>query len=223
MTPPLLALDNIHASYATKDILRGVSFEVHEGEVTALLGGNGAGKSTTLKVIAGLLQPSKGRIWFHGKDITDTTPSERQRLGLGYLLQGGRVFPNLTVAENLSVCLAHAGYITSKPFQLGDVFSELTGKRSVRAGLLSGGQRQMLAIEMILAQSPRLMLLDEPSGALAESLGTGVLKKLVKMIEASENAVLVVEQNAIQTVETLFRTVVLRDGCVAQSSQGTNN
>jgi neutral amino acid transport system ATP-binding protein len=214
MPDPLLVLEDIHASYVKKEILRGVSFEVHPGETLALLGGNGSGKSTTLKVIAGLLPPSKGRVIFHGRDITQATPHERQQLGIGYLLQGGRVFPNLTVAENLRIAHSHArngAHGHEPPPELGAIFPDMAERHATRAGLLSGGQRQMLAIEMVLAQRPILALLDEPSAALSPQLGAQLLHQ-IKERAGEKEAFLVVEQNTESARLASQRVLQLADG-----------
>jgi branched-chain amino acid transport system ATP-binding protein len=214
MPDPLLILEDIQASYVKKEILRGVSFEVMPGEMLALLGGNGSGKSTTLKVIAGVLPPSKGRVIFRGKDITHATPHQRQKLGIGYLLQGGRVFPNLTVAENLRISHSHArdGAHDNRPSPaIGSLFPELAERQTTRAGLLSGGQRQMLAIEMVLAQRPILTLLDEPCAALSPELGSQLLHRIKEQAGESE-AFLVVEQNTESARLASKRVLQLTDG-----------
>jgi branched-chain amino acid transport system ATP-binding protein len=214
---PLLVLDNIHASYIKKEILRGVSFELHQGEVVALLGGNGSGKSTTLKVIAGLLAPTRGRIIFRGTDITHTKLRVRQQLGIGMLLQGGRVFPNLTVEDNLRLSRSHSprDSIEEERQQLtGEIFPELAERRTTRAGLLSGGQRQMLAIEMVMAQRPLIGLLDEPSAALADRLAVTFLIRLANNIKETRGACLLVEQNEKAIAESGGRTLLFRDGVV---------
>ena len=220
MLDPLLILEDIHASYVKKEILRGVSFEVMPGEVLALLGGNGSGKSTTLKVIAGVLAPSKGRVLFHGKDITHATPHQRQKLGIGYLLQGGRVFPNLTVAENLRIAYSHTrdgAHGTHPPPAIGSIFPELGARQTTRAGLLSGGQRQMLAIEMILAQRPLLALLDEPCAALSPQFASKLLHQ-IKEQAGNHEAFLVVEQNTESARIASKRVLNLADGKTQISS-----
>lgn len=223
MSKPILILDDVHASYVKKDILRGVSFEVYSGEIMALLGGNGSGKSTTLKVIAGLLMPTRGRIIFCGKDITRATPRERQQLGMGFLLQGGRVFPNLTVEENLRVSHDHAHQnrgSTNKngAGRPGEIFPELAAMHATRAGLLSGGQRQMLAIEMVMVQRPILGMLDEVSGALTEALAASLLAKFSKLAEMTACSILLVEQNAAAITKDLGRSLTFSDGIAASSA-----
>jgi len=199
-----------------------VSFEVHPGDTLALLGGNGSGKSTTLKVIAGLLPPSKGRVIFHGRDITHATPHLRQQLGISYLLQGGRVFPNLTVAENLRIAQSHArngAHDHHLPPELGAIFPDLAGRHATRAGLLSGGQRQMLAIEMVLAQRPLLALLDEPSAALTEALGVSLISSFARDCQESPRSIILVEQNVSSTA-TLPKKLLLSQGTISTT---TNN
>lgn len=193
MTVPILKVENVHAAYSKKEILRGLSFEVYPGEVVMLLGENGAGKSTALKVIAGLLRPTQGRIEFNGRDITRCDVQERQRLGIGCLLQGGRVFPNLTVQNNFQLALSY-GRPHSKPVpQLGEIFSVLRDRRNDRAGLLSGGQRQMLALEMMAVQQPRIALLDEPSAALSEEHAPALSSMLAEATN-DDRALVIVEQ-----------------------------
>lgn len=208
----LLVLENIHARYVSKEILQGVSFEVQAGEVVALLGGNGAGKSTTLKVIAGLITPTRGRVIFRGQDITGLPPEVRQRLGIGYLMQGGRIFPNLTVDENLQIAKSMASVNDRSPAKNVDsatFFPELSLRKKSRAGLLSGGQRQMLAIEMVLSQRPLLCLLDEPSGALAATLADSFLHRISAEFQEAGRSLLLVEQNAINFAANATRTLVL--------------
>lgn len=193
----ILELRDIHVAYVKKEILHGVSLTVHRGEIVALLGGNGSGKSTVLKTIAGLLRPTKGTVLFNGQNISSKTVHARQQMGIGFLLQGGRIFPNLTVAENLDIS-SHHGRMNPGNGQrpkVGDVFFVLRDQSSTRAGLLSGGQRQMLAIEMVLAQNPILALLDEPSAGLAPSLVTEILNQVSRIAVAKQMAVLLVEQN----------------------------
>lgn len=214
MSDLMLILEEIHASYVKKEILRGVSFEVRAGEVLALLGGNGSGKSTTLKVIAGVLPPTKGRVVFQGRDITHATPHQRQKMGIGYLLQGGRVFPNLSVAENLRIAHSHArdgAHGHQPPHALGAIFPALANRQATRAGLLSGGQRQMLAIEMVLAQRPILTLLDEPSAALSPELSSQLMQQ-IKEQAGERDAFLVVEQNTESARFASKRVLQLADG-----------
>jgi branched-chain amino acid transport system ATP-binding protein len=210
---PLLELKEVRAAYVKKEILRGVSLTVNRGEIVALLGGNGSGKSTLLKTIAGLLQPIKGRIEFKGRDITQLSVHGRQKGGIGYLLQGGRVFPNLSVEENFEIAMKHHrnGH-NGNGVKLGSIFPPLREKTNVRAGLLSGGQRQMLAIEMVLAQEPELALLDEPTGALSHDLAITILKTLSDYVRQTQCGVLLVEQNVEEASKVSHRQLSLREG-----------
>jgi len=145
----------------------------NRGEIVALWGGNGSGKSTALKTIMGLLQPTQGQVLFDDGDITAEPVHYRQQRGIGYLMQGGRIFPNLTVAENLAIAASRSDHRqTQTRTGLGGIFPVLAERADVRAGLLSGGQKQMLAIEMTMSQRPRLLLLDEPTGGIAPVLAS---------------------------------------------------
>jgi len=214
MTAPILELHGIHAAYLQKEILRGVSLSVHAGEIVALLGENGSGKSTTLKVIAGLLRPSQGIVRYNGIELNGLGVPERQRLGIGYLMQGGRVFPNLTVLENFDLAAAEARDAGREQAQLGDCFPLLFDRCHDRAGLLSGGQRQMLAIEMVFAQNPSLILLDEPSAALNTDYTDKLMAFFKEYILHSKAACLMVEQNVLTAKIVSHRTLLLRQGVV---------
>lgn len=218
-TPPLLGIEGVHAAYVKKEILRGVSLTVDRGEIVALLGGNGSGKSTLLKTIAGLLHPTKGRIEFNGQDVTQSSVNARQNGGIGYLLQGGRVFPNLSVAENFEIATKHHrnGH-NGTGAKLGSIFPALREKTNVRAGLLSGGQRQMLAIEMVLVQEPELALLDEPTGALSHDLAITILKTVSNHVQQTGCGVLLVEQNVKEATKVSHRRLRLELGSVKQET-----
>jgi branched-chain amino acid transport system ATP-binding protein len=212
---PLLAVDNLHAAYLQKEILQGVSLAVHQGEIVALLGSNGSGKSTVLKTIAGLLRPTRGRILFRGQVINALSIYARQHLGLGFLLQGGRVFPNLSVAENLELAARHRRNPQGgHSVQAGSVFGVLKEKARVRAGLLSGGQRQMLAVEILLAQAPDLALLDEPTAALSRDGVEQVLTVLKDFVGRNGCGVLLVEQNVYEARRITSRQLTLVDGAL---------
>lgn len=212
---PLLRVEQLHAAYVKKEILRGVSLAVNRGEIVALLGGNGSGKSTLLKTIAGLLHPTQGRIEYQGHDITRLSIHNRQKSGIACLLQGGRVFPNLSVAENFEIAMKHHhnGHNGTEP-ALGSVFPQLREKVKDRAGLLSGGQRQMLAIEMVLAQKPGLALLDEPTGALSHDLALAILKNISAFVQRSGCGVLLVEQNVEEASKVSHRLLRLQSGMI---------
>lgn len=218
MSLPLLELSDIHAAYLQKEILRGVSLTVQVGEIVALLGENGSGKSSTLKVVAGLLRPSQGTIRYRGRNLDGLEIFERHRLGIGYLIQGGRVFPNLTVQENFDLAINAARPHSSGLVRLGNWFPALYDRRFDRAGLLSGGQRQMLAIETVLSQQPELLLLDEPTGALSEDLSHILLKQVRHYVEAYSAAILLVEHN-IDVSNVATHCLRLVHGTIAASNE----
>ncbi len=214
MSSPLLEICNVHAAYFQREILRGVSLTVAAGEMVALLGENGAGKSTVLKIVAGLLYPSKGSVRYHGRDLNGCGVAHRQQLGIGYLMQGGRVFPNLTVQENSQLAAVAARRAGREPSSLGDWFPALRDRCHDRAGLLSGGQRQMLAIELVLAQRPELLLLDEPTGTLTVELANGILQTIQTLVSSGTVAALLVEQNVELAAATCIRTQYVRQGMI---------
>lgn len=185
------------------------------GEIVVLLGGNGCGKSTLLRSIAGLVPLVRGRICIAGQDASHLSISARHNLGVSYLLQGAKVFPNLTVSENFQIA-AEYGHSDDEAISLGSIFPELQNKRKVRAGLLSGGQRQMLAIEMILGQRPRIALLDEPSAGLAPSMVPGFLRQLSRYARSNSIAVLLVEQNVEEAKQVADRQLRLESGTIEE-------
>ncbi len=215
----ILALENIHAAYLKKDILRGLSFVLDAGEIVTLLGENGSGKSTTLKVIAGLLNPSQGTVTYNNQDLCGVSIVGRQELGIGYLMQGGRVFPNLTVQENFNLATGCALVDTGKTHWLGDWFTDLRKHTDQRAGLLSGGQRQMLAIEMVLAQKPKLLLLDEPTAALSRGPASTILDVIRGFTETFSATVLLVEQNANEARAISHRVLQLDQGTLKREGK----
>lgn len=226
----MLRIEDVFASYGKKEILHGVSFEVKEGEIVSLIGPNGAGKSTLLKAIAGLLPLKEGEIFFrrNGNEVPlSKVPSwERINSGMGFFLQGGKVFPNLTVSENIEI----SGIGMEEEERKNNInwvlkiFPVLKEKWDIRAGLLSGGQRQMLALAMSLLKRPGLLLLDEPSAGLAPKFVKEILNKVKKLNEDEGITMLVVEQNVREVLEISHRTVFLQGGKVVEkkpSSQVT--
>jgi len=208
---PILVLEDVHAAYLQKEILRGVSFTIHAGEIISLLGENGSGKSTVLKVIAGLLTPSRGTVRYRDQDLNGLDPTQRQQIGIGYLIQGGRVFPNLTVGENFYLAAAQTKK-TNTPGSLGDWFPVLRERCADRAGLLSGGQRQMLAIEMVLSQRPDLLLLDEPTAALNAELAIDTVRLLIRYAATTDASAIFVEHQQDILPAQSFRPLTLSHG-----------
>jgi branched-chain amino acid transport system ATP-binding protein len=215
MTVPVLEFLNVHAGYRQQEILCDASFAVQPGEILALQGGNGSGKSTVLNVAAGLLQPTQGCVRYQGADLNGLDAPTRQRMGIGYLMQGGRVFPNLSVQENFDLARGCG------PAKLGDCFPLLHERRRDRAGLLSGGQRRLLATEMLLAQQPRLLLLDEPTSALAEAFAAELVMIVRAYIAQRSLAAVLVEQNAEACSRWASHCHTLREGQVFAESLNT--
>jgi len=208
---------DIRAGYGKKEVLRGVSVAATKGEMLAVIGPNGSGKSTLLKVIAGFLTPATGDVWFDEQEITRMSPHRRVAAGLRYFMQGGRVFPNLSVEENLEM-----GAISIAPLErkekidaMLDLFPNLRGLLNRRAGLLSGGERQALALAMLLITQPRLLLLDEPSTGLSPNIVHSILSKVRQLTRAWGITVLLVEQNIQQALSICDRGILLVNGSVA--------
>jgi len=194
-------------------VLRGLSLEARRGGITALLGANGAGKSTTLRAVSGLVRPERGRIVYQGKDITQAPADAIVAAGVGHVPEGREIFPEFTVLENLLV-----GGHTVRRSQLGErldaafeLFPVLDRRRSQLAGTLSGGEQQMLAIGRALAARPRLLLLDEPALGLAPLLSREIFR-VIQRINEGGVAVLLVEQNARRALALAARGYVLETG-----------
>ena len=210
----ILVLESIFASYHKKEILRNVSINVAKGKIISLVGPNGAGKSTLLKVIAGLLIPKKGEVILNDEKITNLSPDLRTHKGIGYFMQGGEIFQNLTVLENLEM----GGFtLKNDPLkqrfkEVFQVFPSLKNIQNKRAGLLSGGQRHLLAIGIILINRPELLLLDEPSAGLAPALVTDILKKARDINQIMGATIILVEQNVKEALRISDRVYIMKDG-----------
>jgi branched-chain amino acid transport system ATP-binding protein len=204
-----LRAEGLHTYYGKSHILHGVSLSVEEGRITALLGRNGAGKSTTLRSLMGLTPPRQGRIEIFGQDTTRFPPYRIAALGVGYVPEGRRVFPNLTVAENLRVPMSRGGVWNAD--RLYRLFPRLAERRDNRGRQLSGGEQEMLAIARALILNPRLLILDEPSQGLAPLIVREVFKVVARMRDEGIS-VLLVEQNARMSLEIADKAYVLDDG-----------
>lgn len=214
MSRSILSVDDIYASYYKKGILRDVSLYVNDGEIVGLIGPNGAGKSTLLKVIAGLLMPRGGHVHFLNQDITKMPPHQRAKLGLSYFIQGGAVFPSLTVKENLElggIDLSRSE-LERQADMVMELFPSLSKLNSRRAGLLSGGEKQMLALGMVLLGKPKLLLLDEPSAGLSPALVKEVLDKVRQINRRYEISIVLVEQNIKEALEISERIYLFQNG-----------
>jgi len=213
----LLNIDGLSVAYGQVSALRDVSISINAGEAVALVGANGAGKSTLFKSIVGFLRPRSGRIQFLGRDMAGVSPERRARLGLGYAPEGRRVFPGMTVRENLEVAVfASKGEREQRLQRAFALFPQLAERHAQLAWQLSGGQQQMLAIGRALMGRPRLLLLDEPSLGLSPKLADEVLAA-VRVIIQDGTAVLLAEQNVRKALTYCERAYVLEIGKVVLS------
>jgi urea transport system ATP-binding protein len=190
----MLNVDSLHQAYGGSHILRGLSFAVETGKVTALLGRNGVGKTTLLKALMGVVKTREGSITFDGRDITHLPPHERVRAGIGYVPQGREIFPRLTVEENLLMGLATRPGGTPIPQRIFDMFPVLRQMLNRRGGDLSGGQQQQLAIGRALAMGPKLLILDEPTEGIQPSIIKDIERAIRALAATGEMAILLVEQ-----------------------------
>lgn len=208
----LLEAEGITAGYGEVNILRDVSVRVGSGEIVSIIGPNGAGKSTLLRVIFGLLPPRGGQVRFEGQDITGWAPDRLVRHGLGFVPQTDNVFPSLTIRENLEIgASSRIDGVAERLEQVYALFPALAERPGERAGRLSGGQRQLLAIGRALMLDPRLLLLDEPSASLSPKMVELVFDKIVE-INGNGTAILMVEQNARAALALSHRAYVLAAG-----------
>ncbi len=214
----LLEVEALHAGYGPVNVLEDISFGVGEGETVALLGANGAGKTTTLRAICGMITP-RGKVTIGGKDVTHTSTEKIVRLGVAHVPEGRGTFVPLTVEENLRLG-AYArrnGGLRESMARVFELFPRLEERRDQRAGTLSGGEQQMLAIGRALMLKPKLMLLDEPSLGLAPKLVRELFKRLRQIKEEEGTALLIVEQNANLVLEFADAAHVLETGRVVLS------
>ena len=205
----LLEASGLHTYYGKSHILHDVSLEVGEGEIVALLGRNGAGKSTTLKSLMGLLRPREGAVRFFGEEMVGQPPYRIASAGVGYVPEGRRVFANLTVDENLHVPAERPGPWTIP--RVYQAFPRLAQRRSNKGSQLSGGEQEMLSIARALLLNPRLLMLDEPSQGLAPLIVTDMFRIVVEARKEGVS-ILLVEQNVRAAVEIADRAYVLDDG-----------
>lgn len=217
----MLELNEVHARYGAIIALRGVSINVGQGELVALLGVNGAGKSTTLGCIAGILRPWQGGVTFEGGSIVGKSPEQIARLGISLVPEGREIFPSLTVEENLRLGAFTRREKTEYRRNLGevyDLFPVLKERLQQPGGTLSGGEQQQLAIARALMSSPRLLMLDEPSLGLAPALVDQIFELIARLHQRGVT-ILLVEQNVHRSLEIVDRAYLMNTGLI--ESQGT--
>jgi len=222
MEVSVLEIQNLHCRYGKVNAVRGVTLQVKEGELVSLIGANGAGKTTTLKAISGLMPGIEGKITFRGQDITGASPRKIITLGIAHCPEGRRVFPFMTVLENLEMgCYLRSDTpeIAKDLENLFNLFPILKARQQQTAGTLSGGEQQMLAIGRALMSGPRLILFDEPSLGLAPNLVDATFE-IITGIRERGVTVLMVEQNAYAALELCDRAYVLESGEVALHGTG---
>ena len=216
----MLKVDDIHVYYGQIHAIKGVSFEVHEGEIVSLIGANGAGKSTVLKTISGLMHPKSGSISFLGNDITHAEAYKLVNHGLAQVPEGRRIFLQMTVRENLDM-----GAYTQKDVSEADIddvfrrFPRLKEREKQIAGTLSGGEQQMLAMGRAMMSHPKLLMLDEPSMGLAPILVEQIFD-IIREFHAAGTTILLVEQNAGKSLAIADRAYVLEQGRITLSGTG---
>ncbi len=216
----MLKIEDMHVYYGAIHAVKGVSFEVKDGEIVALIGANGAGKSTILKTVSGLMHPRSGSITFMDQNIAHTDAHKLVRQGLAHVPEGRRIFLQMTVQENLEM-----GAFTQKEVSKEDLdqvftlFPRLFERRKQIAGTLSGGEQQMLAMSRALMSKPKLMMLDEPSMGLAPILVDQIFT-IIKELHAAGTTILLVEQNASKALEIADRAYVLETGKITLSGTG---
>jgi branched-chain amino acid transport system ATP-binding protein len=216
----LLELDDVHTFYGNIEALKGISIEVEEGEIVTLIGSNGAGKSTTLRSISGLTPPRVGSVRFKGKEIGETAPQEIVRLGISLSPEGRKIFPRMSVRENLDLgaYLRRDTDVQSDLERVFDLFPRLKERERQKAGTMSGGEQQMLAMGRALMARPQVLLLDEPSMGLAPVLVERIYET-VEEINKQGTTILLVEQNANFALGVSHRAYVLEVGTITLTDE----
>ena len=215
----MLKLDNISAYYGNINALSNINLEVEKGEIVSLLGANGAGKSSTLKVISGLLEPREGDVYFRKDKITGMEPEKIVDHGIIHIPEGRQIFPTLTVVENLKIGAYRIRKSTNWRNKLDDIFEYfpvLSDRKEQQGGTLSGGEQQMLAIARGLMAEPELLMLDEPSLGLAPLIVKDIFK-IIKKINSEGVTILLVEQNANMALKIANRAYILETGEIVHS------
>jgi len=218
----MLEIKNMDVHYGVIHVLKGISFKVNDGEIVTLIGANGAGKTTTLRTISGLKKPTSGTIMLDGEDITSTSAQERVKRGISHAPEGRRIFPDMTVLENLEL----GAYLRKDKEGIArdlkmvyERFPILSDRKKQLAGTLSGGEQQMLAIGRALMSRPKILFLDEPSMGLAPFLVQEIFN-IIKDINTAGTTILLVEQNASMALQIAHRAYVLETGSIVLSGKG---
>jgi branched-chain amino acid transport system ATP-binding protein len=222
---PMLELKNIKTFYGNIQALKDVSIQISEGEIITLIGANGAGKSTTLMSISGIVPPRSGEILFMGQPIQDLPPNDIVSLGISQVPEGRRIFPFLTVAENLDMgafLRNDKDEIKSDIEYIYELFPILAERRNQAGGTLSGGEQQMLAISRALMAKPRLLLMDEPSLGLAPLIVKQIFEIIKKINAESKTTIFLVEQNANMALKVAHRGYVMETGRVSMADTAAN-
>ena len=216
----ILRVEDMHVYYGAIHAVKGVSFEVNEGEIVALIGANGAGKSTILKTVSGLMHPRSGSITFMDKNISHTDAYKLVKQGLAHVPEGRQIFLQMTVQENLEMGAFTQKEVSKEELnKVFELFPRLKERRKQIAGTLSGGEQQMLAMSRALMSKPKLMMLDEPSMGLAPILVDQIFS-IIKDLHAAGTTILLVEQNASKALEIADRAYVLETGSITLSGTG---
>jgi branched-chain amino acid transport system ATP-binding protein len=221
----MLKVDNLHVAYGGVQAVRGISLEVRPGEITALLGANGAGKSSTLAAIVGTVRPASGQVFFEGQEITGTRPEKLVKRGIALIPEGARVFARQPVEQNLRLgayTVPSETVYRQRLDHVYEVFPRLKERRAQLAGTMSGGERQMLAIGRALMSGPRLLLVDEPSLGLSPLLIEQVFDALAALNKQAGLSVLLVEQNMNAALDVATRAYVMQSGAIALSGQAAD-
>jgi neutral amino acid transport system ATP-binding protein len=218
---PILSVSDVYGGYVPEvNILQGVTLFVGRGELVAIIGANGAGKSTLARAVFGLMKINQGQILFNDREIGGMAPEQLVGLGMGYVPQVANVFPSLTISENLEMgAFINPQNVKKKKQEIYDIFPVLARRQKQKAGTLSGGERQMLAMGRALMVSPQLIILDEPSAALSPILVKEIFDLIVR-VNRQGTAILLVEQNARQALAIADRGYVMDSGKVAYTDTG---
>lgn len=219
---PVIKLQDIESYYGEIRALKGISLEVQAGEIVTLIGSNGAGKTTTLRTISGQLKPRVGNVYFNERDITKLPPHEIAAMGIAHVPEGRKIFPRLTVEENLEMGafrIKEQARMQKSMKKAYELFPRLEERRKQKGGTLSGGEQQMLAMARALMSEPNILLLDEPSMGLSPLL-VDLIFQVIQELNEQGMTILLVEQNALKALKIAHRGYVLQTGTVVLSGKG---